>query len=107
MTLGSFGFEKYPGAVNCPTDRIVATLDECKVASDVLGLTYYSSYTLFSTPAGCNWRAIGEIRYSFFNTIVDPSQTSPNNVDFGGVCVKGKFGIIRMGTYLIYLSDSQ
>ena len=97
MTLG---FEKYPVAVNCPTHRTVATLRECKAASDALGLTYHGSYREFLRPAGCNWRAIGEMQYSFFNTIVDPSQTSPNNVEFGGVCVKGKFGIIREGTYL-------
>ena len=91
---------KYPGAVDCPTDRIVATLDECKAASDVLGLTFYSSYSFFSRPAGCNWRDIGERQLSFFNTIVDPSQTSPEDVDFGPVCVTGKFGIKIVGKYL-------
>ena len=98
MTLG---FEKYPVAVNCPTHRTVATLRECKAASDALGLTYHGSYREFLRPAGCNWRAIGEMQYSFFNTIVDPSNTIPDDYyDFGGVCVKGTFGIITEGKYV-------
>ena len=85
-------FEKYPIGENCPKERIVETLHKCKAASAVLGLDYdgYKPFknNRFDRPAGCFW----EGEYSYFNAVVDPSQTRPD--DFGprgGVCVKGKF----------------
>ena len=100
MTLGSVGFEKYPSGENCPTDRVVETLDECKTASALLGLTFYSSYSLTYRPAGCNWRTEHPLnkKLSFFNTVVNPNQTSISENDiFAAVCVKGKFGIVIEG----------
>ena len=90
MTLG---FAKYPIGQNCRDNNkkgIVATSDECKIASDSLGLNYKGSIKNELRPAGCYWRKTE----SHFNKIVDSSQTNPNAFkDRGGVCVIGKFGI--------------
>ena len=91
--LISLGFEKYPGGENCPSDRIVATVDECKAASAVLGLTGGTNFHQDSSgyPAGCYWKNT----YLYFNAVVDPSQTNPESFGVrGGVCFKGKFDIV-------------
>ena len=95
MTLVSFGFEKHPIGLNCPAHRVVATLDECISASAVLGLVFgYLLFNQASRPAGCYW----ESGTSWFNAVVDPSLTSPGSFsDRGGVCVKGKFGLVVEG----------
>ena len=82
-------FEKSPSGENCPIGKIVATIDKCKDASAVLGLTYVKEYNSFHLPAGCYWNNVEE---AHFNAVVDPSQTSPASFGLkGGVCVKGKF----------------
>ena len=82
-------FEKSPSGENCPIGKIVATIDKCKDASAVLGLTYVKEYNSRHLPAGCYWNNVEE---AHFNAVVDPSQTSPESFGLkGGVCVKGKF----------------
>ena len=85
-------FEKYRINENCPIGRIVLTVDECKAASAVLGLSYKGIFNLFTRPAGCYFTELGYPEHSYFNRIVDPSKTNPEYFDnTGGVCVKGKF----------------
>ena len=93
MTSYSLGFAKYPSGVNCPIDRIVSTEDDCKAASVALVLKYEGKAfsNLASRPAGCYWKNTD----SYFNKVVDPSQTSPENFGSrGGVCIYGKFVIV-------------
>ena len=80
------GFEKDPGGKNCPDGTIVTTLDKCKDASVVLGLTYIDNRHSLNFPAGCHWTGTE----SYFNAVVEPSQTSSQNFGtWGGVCDKG------------------
>ena len=80
------GFEKDPAGKNCPDGTIVTTLDKCKDASAVLGLTYTDNRHSPNFPAGCHWTGTE----SYFNAVVEPSQTSPQNFGtWGGVCDKG------------------
>ena len=84
-------FEKYRINENCPIGRIVLTVDECKAASAVLGLSYKGIFNLFTRPAGCYFTELGYPEHSYFNRILDPSDTNPEYFDnTGGVCVKGK-----------------
>ena len=90
MSLGSRGFRRYPSEENCPIDRIVSTVELCKDASVVLGLEYQAAVDPGQSiyPAGCYW----ENTESYFNAIVDPSQTNPGSFrGRGGVCINGKF----------------
>ena len=99
MTLYSIGFEKYPSGENCPIDRIISTEGECKAVSVYLGLRYGGTRNLdlASKPAGCYWTNTE----SYFNTVVDTYQTSPESFGSrGGVCFKGKFGLVLEGKYL-------
>ena len=95
-------FEKYPNGQSCPIGRIVATIDKCKHASAVLGLTYVGTYRSSEAAAGCHWEnrcnspgyegCHTSAKESQFNAIVDPSQTNPERFGAtGGVCVKGRF----------------
>ena len=95
-------FEKYPNGQSCPIGRIVATIDKCKDASAVLGLTYMGNMRISEVPAGCHWENHCDSqgyagchttsKESQFNAIVDPSQTNPERFGAtGGVCVKGRF----------------
>ena len=80
------GFEKDPAGKNCPDDTIITTLDKCKDASAVLGLTYTDNRHSPNFPAGCHWMGTE----SYFNAVVEPSQTSSQNFGtWGGVCDKG------------------
>ena len=72
---------------NCQADQIIDTEDTCKVAANVLGLSYVrvrpnsNSYC----PAGCYWPSSNS-DVAFFNLLTDPSETDPEH--FG---VKGKY----------------
>ena len=80
------GFAKDPAGKNCPDGTIVRTLDKCKDASAVLGLSYTDNRHSPNFPAGCHWMGTE----SYFNAVVEPSQTSPQNFGTsGGVCDKG------------------
>ena len=73
-------------------------MEECKAASVVLGLPYGETETagndLVSRPAGCYWKN----KKLYFNTVVDIFHTSPESFGArGGVCFKGKFGIVTKG----------
>ena len=72
-------------------DRVVATIDECKAASAVLGFNYRGNTNLLSRPAGCYFeRRDGQ--GSYLNSVVDPSNTDPQYFGYtGGICFKGKF----------------
>ena len=97
-------FEKYPSGQNCPIGRIVATINNCKDASAALGLTYEGNKRTSEVPAGCYWMNWCDSpgyagchttsKQSYFNAIVEPSQTTPNIFGArGGVCVKGNFSM--------------
>ena len=73
---------------NCQADQIIDTEDICKVAANVLGLSYVrvrpnsNSYC----PAGCHWPSSNS-DVAFFNRLTDPSETDPEHFGVkGGLC---------------------
>ena len=73
---------------NCQADQIIDTEDTCKVAANVLGLSYVrvrpnsNSYC----PAGCHWPSSNS-DVAFFNVLTDPSETYPEHFGVkGGLC---------------------
>ena len=96
-------FEKYPIGENCPTGSVVVTVEECMTASSVLEFQYFGKqedYNKHHMPAGCFWMQDATGSYqSYFNKIVDPSQTWPDAFrGRGGVCVKDGYTHI-LGLY--------
>lgn len=73
---------------NCQADQIIDTEDTCKVAANVLGLSYVrvrpnsNSYC----PAGCHWPSSNS-DVAFFNLLTDPFETYPQHFGVkGGLC---------------------
>ena len=100
MSLGLLGFKTYQRGENCPIERIVSSVEVCKYASALLGLKYKGppAGDPNNYPAGCYWlntTAQNNDTESYWNSVVDPSQTKPGSFgDRGGVCINGKFRIV-------------
>ena len=59
---------------NCPTDSVIKTANECKVASSTMGLAYgYIIDNKSDRPAGCY--KFGA--YAYFNSKINPGETNP------------------------------
>ena len=75
--------------INCPSDQVVPTIDECRAAAVALKFTFMKKNTNIERPAGCYYhKDHGDTRF-YFNTIVDPSSTENINTRFKGVCAGG------------------
>ena len=70
---------------NCDTYTVIENKDECKDALLSLGLDPRNlEVNNNGRPAGCYWSSTGN---GFFNKVVDPDLTNPNDFDNrGGVC---------------------
>ena len=80
-------------------DRVVATIDECKAASAVLGFNYRGNTNLLSRPAGCYFER-REGQGSYLNSVVDPSNTDPQYLGIPAVFAsKVNFGIVMGRKY--------
>ena len=83
---------------NCPEDRIIRSLEECKSASSELKtsfqeLTHLQKGNPKRYPAGCFWKGVNSDKSSF-NPIIDTTKTLSltQNIAVGGICKSaGKF----------------
>ena len=69
---------------NCPPNKIVTTENVCKEAAVFVGANYDGTVEKSIWPAGCFGDEVGNV---FFNTIIDPSKTSPA-YEQRGVCIE-------------------
>ena len=88
MTLIQFkctGITKEELGHNCDLDTIITSRDACEIALRSLRLNPLNlKVNKKNKPAGCYWKSDG---FGFFNNVVDPSLTKPNNFGSrGGVC---------------------
>ena len=86
---------------NCHLQNTVINENDCKEASLQLGHVYQGKLTSSWYPAGCLW--MDSYDASYFNTIVDPSNTLPtNDKGRGAICSKGiSFIFIELHGFLI------
>ena len=83
------------GGANCLLSNVITTESECATAANQLQISYMESITSKKRPAGCYvWLSTNE---TWFNTVTNPSETTPEN-GAAGVC---KGGIL---IYLIHLN---
>ena len=59
---------------DCPSGSVIDTEAICRDAGDQLGMYFYSAVTSSGVPAGCYNHSNDHVH---FNTIIDPSSTSP------------------------------
>ena len=97
LTAQSYVYRKHKLRKNCPYSDIVATESRCKVASDLLGLSYDGAITSTTKPAGCYWSGHTWGETAGFNTIIDPSNAAPEKVIYGSyISDYGYYGGICM-----------
>ena len=88
--IGSSYYKNTVGE-NCPISTLIKTHDECALALSYLGLqTVYLNVNEVTRPAGCYFlKRLAYKDLGFFNEIVDPESTAPDEFDGrGGVCKK-------------------
>ena len=90
---------------DCPTNEIIKTESECVIAAEQQGLQIDTTVGIgpFSErPAGCYKWSHNGTKGASFNTILDPSSTSPKH-NSAGLCKKGNIVYLRMAFFIIYL----
>ena len=91
---------------DCPLNEVIKTASECVIAAEEQGLQIDTSVGIgpFSErPAGCyKWNGFNGTKGASFNTILDPSSTSPMH-NSAGLCKKGNIVYLRMVLFIIYL----
>ena len=75
---------------NCPSDNVIDTEATCREAGLQLGMSFYAAGTSSTDPAGC-WIHIND--HVHFNTILDPSSTSPSSGK-AGLCTGTEYRVI-------------
>ena len=75
---------------NCPSDNVIDTEATCREAGSQLGMSFYAAGTSSTDPAGC-WIHIND--HVHFNTILDPSSTSPSSGK-AGLCIGTEYRVI-------------
>ena len=76
---------------NCPSDIVVKTENECRLAAAVLGLTYNHNPTMSpNRPAGCFGDLVSGEETVYLNLITDVSLATPTQFT-EGICKGGIF----------------